>query len=138
MDDETALYVLDNRRYFEDFRQIAGQLAGLLVLAAAGSKSAPDRSVLEAARQLYGDAAEGIHRARVTARARRHHGHLLQASAALGSALSAALDNREIDQVLTPLKTAYAQLQQATDTLPGFEMISFEHACCAVHSEAPQ
>ena len=43
IDNETVAYILVARKHFEDLRQVAAQLAGLLVLAAAGGKSAtPD------------------------------------------------------------------------------------------------
>ena len=118
---------------FEDLRQVATLLSGILVLAAAGSKSAvPDHPMLKAAEQLYQEAADGIGRSRPAASARRHHLHLLRASAAIGAALSAARKRMDdIDQVLTPLKAGYEELQRASSSLPGFEMVSFEHACCA-------
>ena len=47
IDDETVAYILKAQKYFEDLRQVAAQLAGLLALAAAGGKSAtPDHPML--------------------------------------------------------------------------------------------
>ena len=47
LDDRTTAYILETRRPFEDLRQVASQLAGLLVLAASGAKSAaPDHPML--------------------------------------------------------------------------------------------
>ena len=40
VDDATAAYIVENQKCFEDLKQVAAQLAGLLVLAAAGSKEA--------------------------------------------------------------------------------------------------
>src|SRR5207247_1120661 len=40
IDDRTAAYVIEAQPLFEDLRQLAAQLAGLLVLAATGSKDA--------------------------------------------------------------------------------------------------
>ena len=40
VDDATAEYIVENQKCFEDLKQVAAQLAGLLVLAAAGSKEA--------------------------------------------------------------------------------------------------
>jgi len=131
VDDATAAYILETRRPFEDLRQVAGQLAGLLVLAAAGSKNAgPHHPLLDAAGLLYREAIDGIHQARVTNRARRHHHHLLQAAATLGAALAAAKRSPQIDPVLTPLRSAYDQLLQASQELPGFAMVAFEQGCC--------
>ena len=132
VDDETAAYIVETRKYFEDLRQVASQLAGVLVLAAAGSKSAaPDHPALGTAAELYSDAVDGMRSARVTERARAHHRCLMHAATSLGTALAAAAGKLEIDPILTPLRAAYDQLQQAADTLPGFEMVSFEKACCA-------
>jgi len=110
---------------------VAAQLAGLLVLNAAGSKSAgPYHPMLEAAEQLYRETVENIQHARATDRARQHHQHLLQAAALLEAALAAAHRCLEIDPVLIPLRAAYAQLQSASNELPGFEMVAFEQGCC--------
>jgi hypothetical protein len=34
---------------------------------------------------------------------------------------------------LIPLEGAYAELRAASHALPGFQMISFDKGCCAVH-----
>ncbi|HTR34418.1 MAG TPA: hypothetical protein VMH80_00855 [Bryobacteraceae bacterium] len=135
VDDATVVYILENRRYFEDLRQIASQLAGLLVLAAAGSKeSTSDHPMLTAAFQLHRDATDGLRRARPTLRARRHHEHVLEAASHLADALAAA-ERRlaDVDPILIPLRAGYAALRQAANALPGFEIISFERACCGIH-----
>jgi hypothetical protein len=115
---------------------VAAQLAGLLVLAAAGGKSAtPDHPMLEAAEQLYRSAADGVRRARATERAKAHHQHLLRAAETLGDAVSRARAGArvgvQVDPILKPLQSAYSELQRASRELPGFEIISFEHGCCA-------
>jgi hypothetical protein len=141
IDDRTVAYILESRKTFEDLRQVAAQLAGLLVLAAAGSKSAaPDHPMLEAAMRLHRSASDEIKQAQPTSRAHSHHDYLLQASISLTLALSRAranfvappCDDLKINQILGPLQTAYAQLRLASAELPGFEMISFEQGCCAV------
>jgi len=133
VDDDTAAYILESRKYFEDLRQVASQLAGLLVLAAAGSKSAgPHHPMLDAAEQLFREAVEGIQSTRVTARAGQHHQNLLLAAAALRRALSAANEGMEIDPVLIPVRAAYDHLQRASRELPGFDMVAFDQACCGV------
>ena len=139
IDDETVAYILVARTYFEDLRQVAAQLAGLLVLAAAGGKSATtDHPMFELAERLHASASEGIHNSRTTPRARSHHECLARATASLECALSSARAqlgrtsrSPEIDAILTPLQSAYAQLRSASSALPGFEMFSFEQACCA-------
>lgn len=132
MDEQTVAYILATRKHFEDLRQVAAQLAGLLVLAAAGGKSAtPDHPMLDAAEQLYRSAAEGVRSARPTERARRHHDHLLRAAETLGGAVARARAGIEVDPILHSVKAAYAALQLACRELPGFEIISFEHGCCS-------
>ena|SRR5580698_4333726 len=132
VDDATAAYILNTRKCFEDLRQVAAQIAGVLVLAAAGGKSAtPDHPMLDAAAELHRTALDEVRRIRSTERAREHHHCLLQAAGALSIALSAA-KKMEIDPVLVPVRAAYAHLQRAANTLPGFEMVGFEHGCCSV------
>jgi hypothetical protein len=132
LDDATAIYIAEIHRHFEDLRQVSAQLAGLLVLAASGSKSAtPDHPLLKSARELHRGAADALRTARPTDRAREHHESLLQAAHSLSQALSAAQESA-IDPVLTPLKLACDHLQRATDQLPGFEMVDFKQGCCAV------
>jgi hypothetical protein len=138
IDDETVAYILPAQKYFEDLRQVAAQLAGLLVLAAAGSKSAPpDHPMLEVAKQLHKSATAGIRGLRATERASAHRDYLSRAAAALECALSSAQTHlssagrsAEIEPILHPLQAAYAQLQLAEAALPGFEIISFDQACC--------
>ena len=136
LDDLTVAYVLETRKWFEDLRQVAAQLAGLLVLEAAGAKSeVPGHPMLAAASELHQSAADGIHHTRATARARRHHHHLLDAADALGSALSAAHTGVAIDPILAPLRVAYARLQDAGKELPGFEMVALAQGCCGVRGQ---
>ena len=138
VDDATAAYILEARKHFEDLRQVAAQLAGLLVLAASGVRNAaPDHPMLESAGRLYKGALEGVQQVRPTVRARRHHRCLLNAASDIHSALEAARVHLlpspaalEIDPILVPLRAGYAQLQQAANALPGFEMIAFAQGCC--------
>jgi len=138
IDDETVAYILSAQRVFEDLSQVAGQLAGLLVLAAAGGKSAtPDHPMLGAAERLQHSATAEIQGLRHAGRASAHREHVSQASAALGCALSCArgyLGRAEhgtgVNGVLHPLQAACDQLRLAAAALPGFQMISFEQACC--------
>jgi hypothetical protein len=128
VDDATAAYIVENQKCFEDLKQVASQLAGLLVLAAAGSKEAVlDHPALLAARQLF---REAVPSARPTERALPHHTHLLRAAAAIGIALREADRSLNVDRILAPLRAGYSELELAADSLPGFEKISYEHACC--------
>ncbi len=131
IDDATAAYIVENQRCFEDLKQVAAQLAGLLVLAAAGSKeAAPDHPLLGSARRLFREANDALQSARSTERARRHHEHLAQAAALIGVALSEAGAILDVDRVLIPLRAGYTELERAADALPGFEKVSYARACC--------
>jgi hypothetical protein len=138
LDDLTVTYVLAARPHFENLRHVAAQLAGLLVLAATGARSAaPDHPLLHSAETLFQESIDGIRRTRTTDRARRHHQHLTQAAAALDTALSAARDRlgrpdgrADLDPIMLPLRAGYSHLQHAANALPGFEMVAFDQGCC--------
>jgi hypothetical protein len=123
IDDRTAAYILTAQTYFEDLKQVAAQLAGLLVLEASGA--APDHPMRRSAEQFYRNAVDGLRSTRAPARARVHHDHLMAAAAKLNEALYGTGDR------LVPLESAYAALRSASRALPGFQMISFERGCCA-------
>jgi hypothetical protein len=137
LDDRTTAYILETRRPFEDLRQVASQLAGLLVLAASGGTSAgPGHPMLQAARETLDRAGDAIRSARPSPRSRRHHEYLLGAAGALDQAVNAASIGLSgdrlagVDAVLGPLKVGYGQLQEAADRLPGFELVAFNQGCC--------
>jgi hypothetical protein len=131
VDDATAQYIVENQKCFEDLKQVAAQLAGLLVLAASGSKeAAPDHPMIGAARELFQDADDAVRRARPTERARLHHEHISRAAVSIGTALREAGGRLNVDRVLTPLRAGYTELERAADSLPGFEKVSYDRACC--------
>src|ERR1700727_1657774 len=101
VDDATATYILENHTCFEDLQQVASQLAGLLVLAAAGSKEAsPDHPALLRARELYREATEEMQRGQPTERARKHHEHLTKAAGMIGAALRQADATFDVERIL--------------------------------------
>jgi hypothetical protein len=138
VDERTAAYVIDVHPHFEDLRHAAAQLAGVLVLAASGSKDAsPHHPMLESARHVCSRAADAVKRsaALVSERSRPHHRHLVDASDALAHALASCETwPIDVDNVLVPLRAAYGHLQSASRALPGFQMVSFEQACCGYSS----
>ena len=138
IDDRTTTYVIAAQPVFEDLRQVAAQIAGLLVLAATGSKdSTPDHPMLLLSRQVFAQADEGVRRATplVTESTCRHYQGISGAGASLRLALdSAGAWPLDVEAVLAPLRDAYAHLQQAASALPGFQMVSFEQACCSVRA----
>src|SRR3954470_14374865 len=133
IDDRTTAYVIAAQPLFEDLRQVAAQLAGLLVLAATGAASAtPDHPMLEASQRVFARAADALQRTAPSSheRTRSHHRQLRDASDALARALAAAHGwPLHVDAVMIALREAYRHLQRAASDLPGFEMVSFEHAC---------
>ena len=134
LDDRTTAYVIAVHPHFEDLRQVAAQLAGLLVLAATGSKdSSPDHPMRSASKQVLAQADDGVRRAGVlvSERTRPHYSALVHASLALRQAISRAdVSPLDVDAVMIPLRGAYSHLQRATLALPGFQIVSFEQACC--------
>ncbi len=71
-------------------------------------------------------------RSHPTERALAHHTHLLRAAAAIGVALKEADGSLNVDRILTPLRAGYAELERAGNALPGFQLVSYEHACCGL------
>src|SRR6185295_7722871 len=136
-DDRAVAYVIAAQPVFEDLRQIAAQLAGLLVLAATGSKeSTPDHPMLAASRQVLAKAEDEVKSAAalVTGGTRPHYTRVTAAASSLRRALACAESwPLDVDAVLAPLRDAYDSLQQASSALPGFPVVSFEQACCSVH-----
>jgi len=125
---------------FDLLRQAAGQLAGLLVLAAAGSRAAVDHPMLGSARGSLDEATERLRLAQPPQSARHHHHHLVEAA----TLTALALDNAEagmrrlggendVGPAIEPLKAAHRHLQWAAAALPGFEIVAFEQGCCAAH-----
>jgi len=141
LDDRTVAYVVASQPIFEDLRQVAAQLAGMLVLFATGaSTAAPDHPMLTTASQLFEQASDAVERVRqsVTDRARPHHDALTRAAAALRDAMTATRRElgkpglaADLDIPLAPLRDAYTSLQRAASELPGFQMVAFDQGCCA-------
>ena len=140
MDTRTTAYVLAAQPVFEDLRQVAAQLAGLLVLAATGSKEAtPDHPMLRLSRQVFANAEDGVKRVRVLVSedARSHYRSLADASVALNDAVARAGEwPLDVDAVLGPLQHAYAHLQNASRALPGFSVVEMSQGCCALIKSA--
>lgn len=132
-------YVVAAQGRFDGLRQCAAQMAGLLVLAAAGGRTDPGHPMLELARNAHGAAADATYGARVPAGAEHHHRHMAAAAKALSAALKAmpyalARRNEEaVDRACGPLQAGFRELQNASRCLPGFEIVDFEQGCCAEH-----
>lgn len=132
-------YVVAAQGRFDGLRQCAAQMAGLLVLAAAGGRTDPGHPMLELARNAHGAAADATYGARVPAGAEHHHRHMAAAAKMLAAALKAmpdALSRRNeaaVDRAFGPLDAGFRELQNASRCLPGFEIVDLEQGCCAEH-----
>ena len=139
LDDATVGYVLRARMPFDLLRQAAGQLAGLLVLAAAGGSSAQAHPMLGLAEGCVSEALDGLRGVMPPDAAVHHHHHLRGAAVAIGAALANARerlhrrDDASMDAILVPLRAGFLHLQWAADALPGFEIVAFGQGCCATH-----
>lgn len=144
LDDATLAYIEAAESCFEDLRQVAAQLAGLLLLAASGARSAgPHHPMLAVAADLF-DAARAA-TLRLTPRsplAKHHHLHLRAASALLTEALGklrvSRLDRESVTAPTQRLADAWQELGHASRALPGFDLVDFSQACCAEHRPAGQ
>jgi hypothetical protein len=140
LDDRTMAYAIAMRMPFENLRQAAAQLAGILVLAAAKSRAAtPDHPMLTLAAQAYDEAIDTIRAVTAPSRGRHHHRHLLRAALWIGRALACARGGSgpsgtlEIETTLLLLRRGWQELQWTVGALPGFELVAFDQACCAHH-----
>ncbi len=143
LDDATFAYITAVQLPFEQLRQAAGQIAGVLVLAVTtkqGTAGHPMLDLADTARQAAADAVLGR---QPPPRGAHHHRHLVLAVRAIAAAIDAARLNRRgsddtgTDAVLTPLRAGYQELQWAAAVLPGFETVAFSQGCCARHGAAP-
>jgi hypothetical protein len=140
LDDPTTAYAIAMRMPFDNLRQAAAQLAGILLLAAAKSRTAtPDHPMLALATQTYHEALDAIRTAVATPRGRHHHRHLTGAAFWIGRALASARSGSgpsatlEVETTLLLLRRGWQELQWAVGALPGFELVAFDQACCAHH-----
>jgi hypothetical protein len=143
LDDRTVAYAIAMRGSFDDLRRAAAQLAGLLVLTAAGSRQAtPDHPMLVLACKTYDQAADSIRTASAPTQGEHHHRHLTRAALWIGRALTRARDGArpagtlDVDETLVLLRRGWQELQWTSGTLPGFEIVAFDQACCTHHARA--
>lgn len=138
LDDATAAYSISAQACFESFHAAANRMAGLLVLLAiTGRRHVLDADIKIAATPLVKVGADQFQRLTPTPRSRHFHTHLGQAGELLSTVcrdidgtLSGAAGARD---PLPPLRAAWEELRSASKSLPGFEVVDFEHSCCALH-----
>jgi hypothetical protein len=135
-DDRTIRLLLDVHPAFESLRTVAGQLAGLLILAAAGASGGRlDGPLLDAARLTYKETRERIRNVAVEDSI-RHVGHHLRQAA---EGIEATFANVEREsraglfdgtQALALLKAAYRHLESVSKLTPGFRLVDTSNSCC--------
>jgi hypothetical protein len=138
-DDRTIRLLLDVHPAFEGLRTVAGQIAGLLILAAAGASGGRvDGSLLEAARLTFKETKERVRN--VTAEGPiRHVGHHLRQAA---QGIEATLANVERgsraglsfdgSHALVLLRRAYDHLESVSKLTPGFRLVDTSNSCCGI------
>ena len=137
LDDRTVAYVLATRPAFEDLKQVAAQLAGLLVLVAAGSCAAgPEHPILTVAHRILAEVDDVLGAAAPSPAALAHHRLLVRAAASLRRACVRAQERLspggdDLDAILALVRDAYAHLGNAARRLPGFQLVALERACCS-------
>lgn len=139
LDDAVVTYGLEMAPLFEDLRQVAAQIAGMLLLMTAGSKAATrGHPMLRMVDDMYQGAIERIQSAAVPRGAAHHHHHLVKAAVLIGEALTSGRTVRamagDVDPALASLQGGWEQLRFTAAALPGFEIIAFGRACCAEHA----
>lgn len=139
LDDRTLGYILAARPAFDLLRDASSQLAALLILSAAGGRSAQDNPVFALACEAQAKAQEIIRSLRPGLQGAHHHRHLLACARAMGAACRHAahsLHKKNDEAALTMLREGLRQLHFAAGALPGFEVVAFSQSCCAAHSFA--
>lgn len=142
LDDTTLAYIEAAEACFEDLRQAIAQMAGLLLLAASGSRSAgPHHPMVAMAAERLAAAREATFRLEPRGpRPRHHHQHLVAASDALVDVLTslrtAPLGHDGTALPSKQLASAWEELGAASRALPGFDLVDFGQACCAQHASA--
>lgn len=140
LDDRTLAYIEDARLAFDQIRKINGQLAGLLVLAATGGRSAQDHPMFALILSGHDEMRDHLGKLRPTMAAEHHHRHLCRAARALSLAVTAARkvlhrrDETSLDAITEPLRRANQELHWATAALPGFAVVDLRQSCCANHA----
>jgi hypothetical protein len=137
VDDRTIRLLLDVHPAFEGLRTVAGQLAGLLILAAAGASGGRlDGSLLDAARLTYKEIRERVLNLAVEDAIRHVSHHLRQAAEGIEATFttvereSRAGLSFDGTQAFALLKGAYRHLESVSKLTPGFRLVDTSNSCC--------
>lgn len=141
LDDRTLAYVEQARPVFDRIGRLSAQLSGLLILAAAGARSAQGHPMFALLAEGQAELAAELAALLPPAAAQHHHRHLCRAVAAVRQAVTLAgqglhrRDEALTDRITAALRAANQELHWATAALPGFAVVDLRHACCALHSQ---
>ncbi|CAM2188113.1 conserved hypothetical protein [Paraburkholderia sacchari] len=133
--DATRRYIELSQPVFDELRDIAGQLATLLLAAATNDKFlVVEHPALEVVAHRLDEARQQAAALRPPAMALHHHHHLSAALERFGDTIETMrLKGRLIghdDDGLGALKIAWREMQYVSRALPGFETIDVERGCC--------
>jgi hypothetical protein len=142
MDNGSIAYAIGMQQPFECLQSAAAQLAGVLILAATGSRSgSPDHPILAVAIGNHQQAVDGMGSVKVPAESRHRHLHVKRASSLIADAILtfrsvAARKQSNADAALVLLVRAWNELRIASLSLPGCGLVDFRQSCCAEHQKS--
>lgn len=124
-------------------KQILTQVGGYALLLMTGEKShlQPAEAIISAQKAAE-RAMDDVCALRVPADAAHHYHHLKKAAqatcwtfAAADACRTADADEVEREALARALRTATGHLRTTAGLLPGFELVDFGQACCAMHAQ---
>lgn len=139
MDDATRRYIAEAQIAFDDLREIASQLAALLVLAGTADRAADiDHPMLAVAIQRWSATRERVNALTPSSFTAHHYRHLLRGVELYGDVFDAmqkaGILVGRIGSPLAILKAAWREMVHTSNALPGFYTVDLQQACCACHA----
>jgi hypothetical protein len=138
--DATIDYIIKAQVHFDDLKQVASSMAGMLVLAETGiAEAATEQPMIAIAYETWKRAADGVGTLKVPVLAEHFHVHLQKGSTLIGDLFASLYrrvpTSRSNDDAIRTLKLAWEQISFAAKALPGFETVDLEQSCCAMHAK---
>ena len=138
LDSAGEIYASRAKPIFSSLRDVASQVAGLLVLSSVGNSDAYDHPMRDRAVRELTDTIDCLRSLGPTQRTKHFHDHLLQSSYWIRNALAMfpkvrtyEKDGASINGALECIKRALTELKSAGRCLPGFEVVDIGSGCCA-------
>lgn len=141
-EDGSVAYAIGIQLPFERLRNAAAQLAGVLILATTGNRSAsPDHPIVAVAADNHRRAIDGMSAVKVPEGSRHRHLHMVRASSLIAGAVVkfksvATRNGSNVDAALALLVRGWSELRLASASLPGCEIVDLKQACCAEHQKS--